>query len=219
VDDHELARIGLRGMFAGEADLEVAGEAANVADALALCEQLQPDVVLLDIRMAGQDGLEAIAPIHELSPATKIIMFTIHDDPTYVVSAVKAGAAGYVLKDAARHEILETVRRVLQGEVALDPRLAIQLVQELAVQRAPPDDPLVEPLTSRETDVLRLIIEGRTNPQIAIALGIGKGTVKSHVQRIIAKLGVADRTQAAVRGVQLGLIEIDPTTVERADYV
>jgi DNA-binding NarL/FixJ family response regulator len=219
VDDHELARIGLRGMFAGEADLEVAGEAANVADALALCEQLQPDVVLLDIRMAGEDGLEAIAPIHELSPATKIIMFTIHDDPTYVVSAVKAGAAGYVLKDAARHEILETVRRVLQGEVALDPRLAIQLVQELAVQRAPPDDPLVEPLTSRETDVLRLIIEGRTNPQIAIALGIGKGTVKSHVQRIIAKLGVADRTQAAVRGVQLGLIEIDPTTVERADYV
>jgi DNA-binding NarL/FixJ family response regulator len=219
VDDHELARIGLRGMLAGDADLEVAGEAANVADALALCDQLQPDVVLLDIRMPGQDGLEAIASIQEVSPTTKIIMFTIHDDPTYVVSAVKAGAAGYVLKDATRKEILETVRGVLRGEVALDPRLAVQLVQELAVQRAPPDDPLVEPLTSRETDVLRLIIEGQTNPQIAIALGIGRGTVKSHVQRIIAKLGVADRTQAAVRGVQLGLIEIDPATVEQADYV
>jgi DNA-binding NarL/FixJ family response regulator len=160
----------------------------------------------MDVRMPGQDGLSAIASIHEVSPATKIIMVTIDDDPSNVVSAIRAGAAGYILKEATIVEILETVRQVLTGEVVVDPRLALRLAQELAAQRDPAVVPLVERLTNREMDVLRLIVEGRTNPQIADALGIGTGTVKSHVQRIIAKLGVTDRTQAAVRAVQLGLV-------------
>lgn len=204
-------------MFAGEAAFDVAGEAANVVDALAFSEQLQPDVVLLDIRMAGQDGLGAIASIHEVSPATKIIMFTISDDPTYVRSAIKAGATGYLLKEATRQEMLDTVRRVLHGETMVDPKLTLPLAQMNSM--GDPLLPLRESLTPRETDVLRLIAGGQTNPEIAAALGIGKGTVKSHVASIIAKLDVTDRTQAAVRAVQLGLVEVDPPNVERPDVV
>jgi DNA-binding NarL/FixJ family response regulator len=204
VDDHELARAGLRVMLSGADDLIVADEAANVADALELCQRLQPDVVLMDVRMPGQNGLEAIASIHQVSPATKIIMVTIHDDPQYVVGAISAGADAYVLKDATRHEMLDTVRRVIRGEIVIDPKLTLQLVQQMVTMSTPP--PLIEQLTAREMDVLLLMVQGQTNPEIADSLGIGKGTVKAHVQRILAKLGVTDRTQAAVRAVQLGLV-------------
>jgi DNA-binding NarL/FixJ family response regulator len=208
VDDHELARAGLRVMLSGADDLIVADEAANVADALELCQRLQPDVVLMDVRMPGQNGLEAIALIHQVSPATKIIMVTIHDDPQYVVGAISAGADAYVLKDATRHEMLDTVRRVIRGEIVIDPKLTLQLVQQMVTMSTPP--PLIEQLTAREMDVLLLMVQGQTNPEIADSLGIGKGTVKAHVQRILAKLGVTDRTQAAVRAVQLGLVILGP---------
>jgi DNA-binding NarL/FixJ family response regulator len=204
VDDHELARAGLRSILGGEADLEIVGEAANATEALALCEQLRPDLVLIDIRMPGQDGLETIGAIRTVSPAAKIIMITIHDDPQYVMWAISAGASGYVLKDATRHEMLDAVHRVLQGETVIDLKLTLQLVQQMVAMSNPP--PLIEQLTAREMDVLLLIVQGQTNPEIADVLGIGKGTVKAHVQRIIAKLGVTDRTQAAVRAVQLGLV-------------
>jgi two-component system NarL family response regulator len=209
VDDHELARAGLRSMLARASGLVVVGEASNTADALELCTQFQPDLVLMDIRMPGQDGVDAIASIRAVCPATKIVMVTIHDDPSSVARAIAAGASGYVLKDATRKELLDAVRRVLRGENVLDPQLTYQLVQEIVAKPESPAVPLIEPLTSRERDVLRLIVDGWTNPEIASALGIGKGTVKSHVQRIIAKLDAIDRTQAAVRAIQLGLIDVD----------
>jgi DNA-binding NarL/FixJ family response regulator len=171
----------------------------------------------MDIRIGGQDGLEAIPAIHEISPETKILMISIHDDPSYVVRAIKTGTVGYLLKDITRRELIEAVRQALRGEVALDRRLTYQLAQELVAQHDTHVAHLVEPLTTREYDVLRLIVSGQTNPQIATNLGIGKGTVKSHVQRIIAKLDVADRTQAAVRAVQLGLIDMDRQPVDQAD--
>jgi DNA-binding NarL/FixJ family response regulator len=209
VDDHELARAGLRSVLNQAAGLEIIGEVSNANDALAFCARLQPDLVLMDIRMPGLEGLDAITSIREVCPATRIVIVTIHGDPSLVVRAIAAGASGFVLKDATRKEILDAVRRVLQGETVLDPKLTFQLVQQLVTKPDSPAVPLVEQLTNRERDVLRLIVEGRTNPEIAAELGIGKGTVKSHVQRVIAKLGVADRTQAAVRAVQLGLIDID----------
>jgi DNA-binding NarL/FixJ family response regulator len=209
VDDHELARAGMRSLLGRTPRLEIVGEAADGAEATALCAHLQPDLVLMDLHMPGQTGLEAIPAILGVSPATRIVIVTIEDDPSTVVQAVAAGAAGYVLKDATRQEILDAVRRVLQGEFVLAPQLTIQLVQKFVPKPESPPAPFVEPLTNRERQVLRLMVEGRTNPEIGAALGIGKGTVKSHVQRIIAKLGAADRTQAAVRAVQLGLVVID----------
>jgi DNA-binding NarL/FixJ family response regulator len=217
VDDHELVRAGLRSMLAGAADLDIIGEAANTADALTLCEQLRPDLVLMDIRIGDQNGLEAIPTIQQLCPETKILMFSIYDDPSYVVRAISAGAVGYVLKDVTKQELIEALHQALRGEVVLDPGLTYQLVEDLIAIRDTPVAPLVEPLTSREFDVLRLLVSGQTNPQIAAMLGIGRGTVKSHVQRIIAKLGVTDRTQAAVRAVQLGLIGLEEPPTEQSN--
>ena len=218
VDDHELARAGLRGMLSRAAGMEIVGEAANAADALAQCAQLKPDLILMDIRMPGQDGLEAIASLREVSPATKIVMFTIRDDPASVAQAIRAGASGYMLKDATRREILDALRRVLQGEIVVDSQLTYQLFQGILAKPEAPAISPIDSLTQRELDVLQLIAWGRTNPEIADILGISTGTVKTHVQRIIAKLGVTDRTQAAVKGVQLGLVSPDePSTPERPD--
>lgn len=207
VDDHELARAGLRSILSGHADLTVAGEASTAAEAVELCELLRPDLVLMDVRMPGQDGLAATEAIRATCPQTSVVILTIHEDPDYLYRALKAGAAGYLLKDATRREIVDAVRRVLRGESILNPELAGRLLRRLAgAEPDAPALPAVEAPTPRELDVLRLLARGMTNQEIAAGLGIGAGTVKAHVQRIIAKLGAADRTQAAVRAVQLGLI-------------
>jgi DNA-binding NarL/FixJ family response regulator len=223
VDDHELARAGLRSMLSRAAGINIAGEAANAADAVVLCGQTQPDLVLMDVRMPGQDGPDAIVAIREVSPATRIVMVTIRDDPSTVVRAIAAGAAGYVLKDTSRKDLLDAVQRVLGGEVVVDPRLTrptYQLIQDIVAKPETPAIPPIDPLTRRELEVLQLMAWGRTNPEIADILGISTGTVKTHVQRIIAKLGVTDRTQAAVKGVQLGLVSPDePSTPERPNSI
>jgi DNA-binding NarL/FixJ family response regulator len=165
------------------------------------------------------DGLDAIKSIRAIRAETKFIVITIHDEPDYVLRAFQAGATGYLLKDSTLQKLQDTVRRVLQGELHLDSALARKAFASVGGAKAATAESLVESLTHRELDVLRLIAEGRTNPEIAAIFGTSRGTVKTHVQRIIAKLGVIDRTQAAVKGVQLGLVTPNPSPPERPDSV
>ena len=224
-DDHPLAREGLRSMLASEPDLEVVGEAEDGADALKLCRELCPGLLLMDVRMPGMDGLEATRKIKERFPKTAVLIVTSHESDEYLLEAVRAGAAGYVLKEATKGQLLGAVRRVLGGESPLDQELAMRLLRRLG-ERPPPGreaprtstSPLsrspekerpapspLEALTPREVEVLRLVSGGRSNAQIAGELLISTSTAKNHVQRILAKLGASDRTQAAVMAVELGL--------------
>jgi NarL family two-component system response regulator LiaR len=224
-DDHGLVRQGMMAMLANEPDLEVIGEAENGREALELCRHHHPDLVLMDVRMPEMDGLTATRALKEECPETSVLMVTSHEDPEYLFEAIRVGAAGYVLKEATKHELLAAVRRVLEGESSLDQELATSLLQRLAGQTDPaagrspapsqgaeekrqgslPELP-TEQLASREVEVLRLVAEGLTNRQIAQAMLVSRSTVKTYVQRIIHKLGVSDRTQAAVRAVELGLL-------------
>jgi DNA-binding NarL/FixJ family response regulator len=208
-DDHDLARAGLRGLLSGERGLEVVGEAANGAEALLLCRRLQPDLVLMDVRMPDMDGLTVTRAIKFESPSTSIILFTIYENADYLVEALKAGAAGYLLKGATKREIVDTVRKVLAGESVLHPEMVLQLLRQLAASTQQPA--LAHQLTRRERDVLRLIALGQTNREIANTLKLTVSTVKTHVEHLIGKLAVSDRTQAAVRAIELGLVSHNHT--------
>jgi DNA-binding NarL/FixJ family response regulator len=274
-DDHALVREGLRTMLSGEDGIEVIAETNDGRQALNTCRDLKPDLVLMDVRMPVMDGLEATKRIKQEMPKTSVMMVTMHENPDYLFEAVKAGAAGYVLKDASGERLLSAVRRTLEGESPLNQELAMQLLVRLSREsggsseegtgggsgersgRASPgasgttpeegprveDEPLashteatwpetsrpeathpgahlagssgtgqfrgteqMESLTPREIEVLRLLSQGQTNPQIAQNLLVSRGTVKIHVQHIISKLGVSDRTQAAVRAIEAGLL-------------
>ncbi len=203
-------------MLATQPDLEVVGEAASGRLALDLCRALRPDLVLMDVNMPEMDGLEATRMIKAELPATSILIITAHEDPDYLLRAVEVGAAGYVLKDAPKGRLIDAVRRVLSGESPLNQELAMQLIRRLADKRVDeetaPDTTrrqaaLVEPLTAREVEVLRLVAKGYSNPEIASNLVISRATVKTHVQHIIRKLNVSDRTQAAIRAVELGIVQ------------
>ena len=206
VDDHELARAGLRTMMVGEPDLEVVGEAANGAEAQELCRRLQPDLVLTDVRMPDLDGLAVTRAIKRDHPTTSVIIVTMHEDLDYLFDALKAGAAGYLLKDATQREVLAAVRQVVRGESPLSPEKVTQLLRRVPNGTLRGVGPPPERLTPREREVLRLVVRGQTNREIARGLNVSVATVKVHVERLIAKLGVSDRTQAAVRAVELGLV-------------
>ena len=275
-DDHALVREGLRTMLSGEDGIEVIAEANDGRQALDICRELGPDLVLMDVRMPVMDGLEATRKIKQEMPKTSVMMVTMHENPDYLFEAVKAGAAGYVLKDASGERLLSAVRRTLEGESPLDQELAMQLLVRLSRESgrssseegigggpeegsgrasprssgAKPEEghreecgPLsshpeatgseisqpeatrtgahqaglggfrqsrgteqMESLTPREVEVLRLLSQGQTNPQIAKNLLVSRGTIKIHVQHIISKLGVSDRTQAAVRAIEAGVL-------------
>ena len=207
VDDHELARAGLRSMLMGEAGLELVGEAANGREALELCDCVHPDLALLDMNMPEMDGLTTTRAIKQQHPTMSVLIVTMQANPEYLFEAVKAGAAGYVTKDVSRFDLLSAIRRVLRGESSLPDEMTAQLLQRLAHQTTAPAARSAERLTPREQEVLRLLATGKTNREIAAVLVLSPGTVKIHVERIIAKLGVSDRTQAAVRAVTLGLTE------------
>ena len=213
VDDHAMVRSGLRYMLSKEPDLKVVGEAANGREALTLCRDLRPDLVLMDVNLPDTDGLTVTQAVKREYPGIGVIIVTVHENPDYLLRALKAGASGYILKDAARSEVLAAVRQALDGGTPLDSELAARLLRQVAsedVQGLPErrrDEPLNEPLTGRELEVLRLLAQGHTNQQIAQALLFSVHTVKAHVRRIIAKLGVSDRTQAAVRAMELGLLD------------
>ena len=214
VDDHHLLRRGFRSLLAGEPDLEVVGEASNGREAIELCRRLRPDFVLMDVRMPEMDGLAATRELKRELPDTAVLIMTMHENMDYLLEALDAGAAGYVLKDSPAERLISAVRRTLKGESPLNQELAAQLLRRLAEERksepAPkqpePRESLREPLTPRELEVLGLLATGRTNQQIAQTLVISKGTVKVHVERIIRKLNVSDRTQAAVRAIEMGLL-------------
>jgi two-component system, NarL family, response regulator LiaR len=215
-DDHDLVREGLRAVLAGEEDLQVVGEARDGHEALQMCRSLEPDLVLMDVRMPKSDGLQATRAIKEEMPKVSVVMVTMHENPDYLLEAIRAGAAGYILKDAEGERLVGAVRRTLNGESPLAQELAMQLLVRMAneTQEEEPPSPgankgqesLPGGITRREVEVLQLLAQGRTNPQIAQELTISRGTVKIHVQHIIAKLGVSDRTQAAVRAIELGLL-------------
>ncbi|ABG05546.1 two component transcriptional regulator, LuxR family [Rubrobacter xylanophilus DSM 9941] len=208
VDDHDLIRAGFRLVLEQEPDFEVVGEASSGREAIELCRRLRPDVVVMDLAMPGVDGLEATRRIKEEHPQVAVLVVTALEDPEYMLEALKAGAAGYVLKSSPLPRVISALRRLLSGESPLNQELAARLIQDLA--RRPGgggNPPPAEELTAREREVLVLMARGRTNPEIARELVISRGTAKSHVQNIIRKLGVSDRTQAVARAFELGLIE------------
>ena len=203
-DDHPVVRQGLRTFLETQDGLEVVGEASDGAEAAELAQQLLPDVVLMDLVMPGLDGVEATRRIRELSPSTKVIVLTSFDEDEKVFPSVKAGAAGYLLKDVRPQELAEAVRRVHAGEALLAPSVAAKLMQEVAGERQP-----VSGLTERELEVLRLIARGLPNKLIAQELVVSETTVKTHVSNILAKLHLTDRTQAALYAVREGLAELE----------
>ena len=205
-DDHELARAGLRTMLEGDRGLTLVGEATNGREAVALCQDLRPDLALLDVRMPEMDGLAAARAIRQACPQTRVLIVTTHENTDYLLAALKAGAVGYVLKDVTRQDLLSTIRRVLRGESVLSGEIASRALQRMTDQQKNSTNIQAERLTPREREVLEQIVGGHTNRVIAQKLSLSVGTVKIHVEHIIAKLGVADRTQAAVRAVETGLL-------------
>ncbi|TAK74413.1 MAG: response regulator transcription factor [Dehalococcoidia bacterium] len=208
VDDHEMVRSGIVSMFAGDPEIEVIGEASSAQAAIEQVRRAPPDLVLMDVRMPGMDGLAATRIIKEIAPEVSVVIVTMYADADYLFEAIKVGAAGYVLKDSTKQDLVSAVRNVLHGESSIDAGLANQLLQRLAVEpRTAPQAKQIDSLTAREREVLAHVAEGKTNAQIADALVVSRSTVKAHVEHIISKLGVSDRTQAAVRAIQLGLLD------------
>jgi DNA-binding NarL/FixJ family response regulator len=209
VDDQQLMRDGLRTILELESDLEVIAEANNGAQALDKFEEIQPDVVLMDIRMPEMDGVEATRTLCERWPDALIIILTTFDDDRYVFEGLRAGALGYLLKDVSGPELADAIRTVVGGGSLIEPSVARKMVTEFA-RLAPPDaqatETLLEPLTDREEEVLRLLAQGLTNKEIAVRAHLAEGTVKNYVSAILAKTGARDRTQAALKAKELGLI-------------
>jgi DNA-binding NarL/FixJ family response regulator len=209
VDDQALFREGLRTILALQSDFEIVGEAGDGQEALALISRTQPDVVLMDLKMPRLDGVEATRHIKAEHPQVNILILTTFDDDEYVFEGLRSGAMGYMLKDAPSEKLVEAIRAAARGESFLQPSVAAKVVAEfsrLADRPIDPSEALVDPLSERELDVLRLLAHGSTNRQIAESLVIAEGTVKNHVTSILGKLGVEDRTQAALKAKDIGLL-------------
>jgi DNA-binding NarL/FixJ family response regulator len=223
VDDQPFMRVAIKAILARDSSLEVVGEAQNGQQAIQCCRELRPDLVLMDVSMPAMDGIEATRKLKAEFPETSVLILTAYADHRLLMDAVKAGAAGYVLKGEHTDHLVDAVRAVLNGETPLDQGLAMSLLRRLGEQeeaaRNTPPRPLPEPtsrergaapslpgtLTPRELEVLSRIALGETNRQIAKELHISLSTVKRHLERILSKLGVSDRTQAAVKAIEIGL--------------
>jgi NarL family two-component system response regulator LiaR len=205
VDDHGVVRQGLRMYLALDPELEVAGEAANGAEAVRLAHELEPDVVLMDLLMPVMDGIAATEAIRRELPEVEVIALTSVLEDSAVYGAMRAGAIGYLLKDTEADELCWAIKAAAAGQVQLSPPVAARLLREIP----PPQQP--EPLTDREIEVLQHLSQGKSNKEIATALVIAEKTVRTHVSNILGKLGVASRTQAALHAVRSGLVSLDPT--------
>jgi DNA-binding NarL/FixJ family response regulator len=208
-DDQALVRAGFAMILDAAGDIEVVGDAANGVQAVDQGRRLHPDVVLMDIRMPVIDGIEATRRLVAARPSTRIIMLTTYDLDEYVYQALRAGASGFLLKDVLPADLIRAVRTVLTGEALLAPVITRRLLEEY-LRRPRPGDGSQAPLnrlTQRETEVLRLLAKGKTNPEIASALFLGEATIKTHVARVLAKLQLRDRVQAVVWAYETGLIQ------------
>jgi DNA-binding NarL/FixJ family response regulator len=213
-DDHPVVREGLRAMLATDEAIEVVGEAGDGADAVARMVELEPDIVLMDLRMPNLDGIEATRRIKAQNPAMAVIMLTMYDNDAYVIDAVRAGAGGYLLKDTSRDLLIHTIRAVNCGGTLIKTALLREAIGGLvnsAAQRSNKGNSQaigsVEELTPREREVLDLLAEGCTNNEISQKLIIAEDTAKKHVQSIIAKLGASDRTHAVMKAARAGLVK------------
>ena len=209
VDDQRLMRDGLRILLELESDFEVVGEAEDGAKVLETYQQLRPDVVLMDIRMPVVDGVEATRRLRDFDPDARVIILTTFDDNEYIFEGLRAGALGYLLKDVSGEELADAIRKVAAGGSMIEPSVARKVVAEFA--RLAPVIPqateaLLEPLSEREVEILKLVSQGLTNKEIAARLYLAEGTVKNYVTSILQKIDARDRTQAAIRGRELGLL-------------
>lgn len=217
VDDHPLFRQGVRWALDAEPDIEVVGEAADGDQALQMALELSPDLVLSDVNIPGPDGVELVRSLKSALPRTMVILMTAYDDEDQLFDAVRVGAAAYFLKDLGPQELMESIRRVNQGEYLINenvlskPLVASRVLKQFA-DLSPVDhdvEPLFVPLSNREIEVLDLIAHGKSNKEIARALGISDQTVKNHITSILRKLAVNDRTQAVVYAIRHGWIKMD----------
>jgi two-component system NarL family response regulator len=210
VDDHTLFRTGVRKMLEAEADMQVVGEAATGREALEQARKLMPDVILMDIKMPGMDGIEATRHFAREMPHVGIIFCTMFEDDELVFAGLKAGGQGYILKDADPDTMLRAIRAVAHGECLLSPSVATKVMRQFAA--LPGDEPgtmaLCDDLTEREIEVLTLVGQGLSNKEIAGQLVISEKTVKNHIGNIFSKLHICDRTQAALYAIRKGLVEV-----------
>jgi DNA-binding NarL/FixJ family response regulator len=200
-DDHPVVRAGLEGMLASQSDFEIVGEASSGVEAVALASKLHPDVMLMDLRMTGLDGVAAIAQIRKQQPETPVLVLTTYDSDADIRRAIEAGATGYVLKDTPRDQLFSAIRAVAQGKSALAPAILTRLLRSMQT-------PVEEPLSAREIEVLALVARGASNREIARRLYISEATVKSHLIHIFSKLEVADRTAAVTVALERGLLSL-----------
>jgi len=206
VDDQALFREGLRTLLSVQPGIEVVGEAANGEEAIRSVEKLRPAVVLMDLQMPVLDGVAATRHIHSAQPECKVIVLTTFDDDEYVFEGLRAGAVGYLLKDVPSERLIEAIKLAARGESFLQPSVAYKVISEFARLTRKTDRQLVEPLSNRELEILALVANGSSNKEIGAALFIAEGTVKNHLTNILGKLGARDRTQAALKARELGLI-------------
>jgi DNA-binding NarL/FixJ family response regulator len=209
-DDQSLFREGLHTLLSAQADFDVVGEAANGEEAMQFAATLHPQVVLMDLRMPVMDGVSATRALHASQPECRVIVLTTFDDDENVFDGLRAGAVGYLLKDTPSGKLFEAIRAAARGESFLQPSIAAKVVAEFARISGKSGDhtgaPLQEPLSDRELEILRLVAHGASNKEIAAALVIAEGTVKNHITNILGKLGVSDRTQAALKARELGIV-------------
>jgi DNA-binding NarL/FixJ family response regulator len=208
-DDHKVVRRGLRTFLELDPEMVVIGEAANGVEAIRLAQQLLPDIVLMDLLMPVMDGIAATATIRRELPETEVLALTSVLEDASVVGAVRAGAIGYLLKDTDADALCRAIRAAVAGQVQLTPQAAARLMQVVSGPESS------QPLTERETEVLRLLAQGQTNKQIALQLQIAEKTVKVHVSNILGKLGVQSRTQAALYAIRIGLVSANVTNTDR----
>jgi DNA-binding NarL/FixJ family response regulator len=210
VDDQALFREGLETLLSVHKDIQVVGQASNGQEAVEVATKVLPDVVLMDVRMPVLDGVAATRLLKEALPQCRVIVLTTFDDDEYIFDALRTGAAGYLLKDVPSARLVEAIRATARGESILEPSVAAKLIAEFtrvsSMVPAAQMEQMVEPLSERELEILALIARGASNREIASQLFIAEGTVKNHVTHILGKLGVRDRTQAALKARELGLL-------------
>jgi len=204
IDDHEMVREGLKAMLTAEADFEIVGDAANAEQALEMIERLRPDVILLDVRLPGDSGIDVCRTVTERYPETAVIILTTFTDETLVAQCIQAGARGFIVKDIERFDLKRSIRAVARGEAAIDPKAAVAVLAQL--RRAPQvkQEPSPELLSPQQIVILRLVAQGLSSREIATQLYLSENTVKGYVQEILHRLGVKNRTEAVMVAVKQG---------------